>query len=75
MFRPAGSRGGTIGVIEFAGMRTAHFGKNPVQRLHTRCTIFHAPSLGQCRSRKTDGQSRYQKNKAQAHGHFLAFFK
>jgi len=75
MFRSARTRGGTVGVIKLARMRAAHFGKNPVQWLHAGRAIFHAPALGANRSRKTDGQSRYHKNKAQAHGHFLAFFK
>ncbi len=75
MFRAARPGGWPIGIIEFARMRAAHFGKNPVQRLHARRAIFHAPALGRDRSRKTDGQSRYQKNKTQAHCRFLAFFK
>ena len=71
MLRAAGSRGRTVGIVKFTGIGAAHFGQNTVQRLHARGTR----NLGQCRSRKTDGQSRYQKNKAQAHGCFLAFFK
>jgi len=71
MFRSARSRGGTVGVIELPGMGAAHFRQDPVQGLHARSAGF----LGLGRSRKTDGQSRYQKNKAQAHGRFLAFFK
>ncbi len=75
MFRTAGAGGGAIGVVELTGMGAAHFGQNSVQRLHTRGAIFQNPPLGQRRSRKTDGQSRYQKNRAQAHGRFLALFE
>jgi hypothetical protein len=75
MFRTARASGRAIGVVELTGMGAAHFRQNSVQRLHTRSAVFQNPSLGQCRSRKTDGQSRYQKNRAQAHGRFLAFFE
>ena len=71
MFGAARTRRRSIGVIKFTGMRAAHFRQNTIQGLHARRT----GSLGQSRSRRTDGQSRYQKNKAQAHGRFLAFFK
>ena len=71
MLRAARTGGGAIGVVKFAGMGAAHFRQDAIQRLHAWGTL----SLGQSRSRKTDGQSRYQKNKAQAHGRFLAFFE
>ena len=71
MFRAARALGRPFGVIKFAGIGTAHFRQDAIQGLYARGT----GSLGQNRSRKTDGQSRYQKNKAQAHGRFLAFFK
>jgi hypothetical protein len=71
MLRAAGTRRGAIGVVKFTGIGTAHFRQDAIQGLHAGRT----GSLGQSRSRKTDGQSRYQKNKAQAHGRFLAFFK
>jgi hypothetical protein len=75
MFRTARAGGRAIGVVKLTGMGAAHFGQNSVKRLHARGAIFRNPSLGQRRSRKTDGQSRYQKNRARAHGRFLAFFE
>ena len=71
MFGASGPLGGAIGIVKFAGMGPAHFRQDTIQRLYAR----GARGLGQSRSEKTDGQSRYQKNKAQAHGRFLAFFK
>ena len=75
MFRAVGTDGGAIGVVELTRMGAADFGQDAVQRLHAGGAVFRGPSLGRRRSRKTDGQSRYQKNRAQAHGRFLAFFK
>ncbi len=79
MRRAVRTHGRAVGIIEFAGVRAANFGKNAVQGLNAGSAIWwtgiKTPRLGQRRSRKTDGQSRYQKNKAQAHGRFLAFFK
>jgi hypothetical protein len=71
MLRATRALGGSFGVIKFTGIGTAHFRQDAIQGLYARGT----GGLGQSRSRKTDGQSRYQKNKAQAHGRFLAFFK
>jgi hypothetical protein len=75
MFRAARPGGGTVGIVKLTRMGAAHLRQDAVQRLHAWGAIFQSPSLGQNRSRKTDGQSRYQKNKAQAHCRFLAFFK
>ena len=63
--------GGTIGVVKFAGIGAAHFRQNTIQRLYAR----GARSLSHSRSGKTDGESRYDENKTQAHGRFLALFK
>jgi hypothetical protein len=60
-----------FGVVKLTGIGAAHFWQDTIQRLHA----GRAGSLGQSRSGETDGQSRYQKKKAQAHGRFLAFFK
>jgi hypothetical protein len=71
MLRAARALGGALGIIEFPGIGAAHFRQNTIQGLHAGGTL----ALRQSRSRKTDGQSRYQKTRAQAHGRFLAFFK
>ncbi len=75
MLRTVRTRGGAIGIIEFAGMRTAHLGKDAVQRLHARRAIFQPPALGQGGDRKARQQSHHKKRETEAHGHFLAFFK
>ena len=43
MFRAARAGGGTVGVIELAGMGAADFGQDAVQRLHARGAICQDP--------------------------------